>query len=217
MSDDHVESPFPSQVVVAAEVRPLITHYGLFWSAADVLWAGVKGGPGHLRGRERTRLERTGRPTQRESERAKDFSSFVGVYCLYRSGRIVYVGEAGLGNNSTLFRRLIAHRSDHLADLWDEFSWFGRSSEGSDKSASVLGSLAQLEAVLIAVVNPGSNKQSGTFSGAKQVFQVPHEKAEGDFDTKLARLMKKLEDIEKLITPVPPPKKRGRKPKGISQ
>jgi hypothetical protein len=60
----------------------------------------------------------------------------------------------------------------------------------------VIGAFQQLEAVLISVTNPGSNKQSGTFSGAIQVFQVPHADAEGNYDTKLGRIMAKLEEIE---------------------
>ena len=33
-------------------------------------------------------------------------------------------GKLGAGN-STLFSRLKNHLSDHLADRWDKFSWFG--------------------------------------------------------------------------------------------
>ena len=54
---------------------------------------------------------------------------------------------------------------------------------------------AQLEAVAIAVTNPGFNKQSGTFSGAVQIYQVPHEKAEGDTETKLDRLTDMIEAL----------------------
>lgn len=189
----------------------MITHYGLFWSAADVLWSGVRGSPGHLRGREKIRLERQGRPSKKESDEAKDFSSYVGVYCLYRASQLVYVGEAGLANKSHLFNRLRAHRSDYLADRWDEFSWFGRENLNNTRDP-VAASLAQLEAVLISVTNPGFNKQGGTFSSAQQVFQVPHDEAEGDLDTKLGRLMDKLDAIEEKLTP----KKRGPRPKGVT-
>jgi hypothetical protein len=148
-------------------------------------------------------------------DKAKDFSNYIGIYCLYRSGRLLYVGEAGLGNNSHLFKRLNQHRTDHLADRWDEFSWFGRPSQSNNLDIPSATALAQLEAVLIAVTNPGFNKQSGTFSGATQVFQVPNEKADGDIDTKLARMMAKLEDIEAKVTPPTVPNKRGRMPKEI--
>jgi hypothetical protein len=191
----------------------MITHYGLFWSAADVLWSGRKTDPGHLRGRERVRLERQGRPTKEELDNAGEYSNWHGVYCLYRDSRLIYVGETGIDNNSTLFSRLKQHRADHLADLWDEFSWFGRSPKEGRTTTEISNAFAQLEAVLIAVTNPGFNKQNGTFTDAVQVFQVPHAKAEGDVDTKLGRLMAKLEEIEAKVTPAPIPKKRGRKPK----
>jgi hypothetical protein len=194
----------------------MLTHYGLFWSAADVLWSGTKAGPGHLRGRERVRLERQGRPTKLEIDNASEYSSWIGVYCLYRDSRLIYVGEAGLGKDTTLFSRLKAHRSDHLADRWDEFSWFGRAPAESRPTTDVIEAFAQLEAVLIAVTNPGFNKQNGTFAEAVQVFQVPHDRADGDIDTKLGRLMAKLDAIEAKLTPAPEPKKRGRKPKAAA-
>src|ERR1700733_10401052 len=155
----------------------MITRYGLFWSAEDVLWSGARGNAGHLRGREKIRLGRKGRPTKTEYDNAEDFSGYVGVYCLYRNGSLTYVGEAGLQNKSSLFMRLRTHRKDYLADRWDEFSWFGHAPAAKVNERRAV-SLAQLEAVLIAVTNPGFNKQSGTFSQAIQVFQVPHEDAE---------------------------------------
>jgi hypothetical protein len=191
----------------------MITHYGLFWSAADVLWGGVRGDRGSLKGREKIRLERRGRPTKVEEDSAKDYSGYVGVYCLFRDSRLIYVGEAGLTTNSHLFARLRQHRTDHLADLWDEFSWFGCPNEIRTENRIVSNSFAQLEAILIAVTNPGFNKQSGTFANAIQVFQLPHDKSEGDIDTKLGRLMAKLEEIEAKVTSPTVPKKRGRKPK----
>ena len=48
-------------------------------------------------------------------------------------------------------------------------------------------------ATLPSIINPGFNKQSGTFAGATQVFQVPHEDAEGDLETKLARMAATIE------------------------
>ncbi|MCX5493917.1 GIY-YIG nuclease family protein [Kaistia dalseonensis] len=191
----------------------MITHYGLFWSSADVLWAGKKGDAGHLRGRERVQLERRGRPTKEEYDNSSEYSNWIGVYCLYRDSRLVYVGEAGLGNEANLFQRLKQHRTDHLAEWWDEFSWFGCPPTSKTSKITVGDAFAQLEAVLIAVTNPGFNKQSGTFRDAIQVFQVPHKNAEGDIVTKLGRLMAKLEEIETKVTPRPEPKKRGRKPK----
>jgi hypothetical protein len=183
-----------------------ITHFGLFWSERDVRWSGVRAKPAVLKGRPKTRLERRGRPTRTEEGEAQDFSEFVGVYCLYREGRLVYVGEAGLQKKRSIFQRLIAHRRNQLADRWDEFSWFGCSKAHlEEQNLSTTACLAQLEAILIAAVNPGSNRQNGSFANAVQVFQVPDEDAEGDTDTNLARI---LERLEALGSRIPDPSKR---------
>jgi hypothetical protein len=166
----------------------MITHYGLFWSERDVFWTGKRGKPGALLGREKEPLGRRGAPTKEERENQWDYRDFVGLYCLYGSGDLLYVGEAGLGSKSTqkLFSRLKTHRKGPMAGRWDSFSWFGR--ETMNGSTNPKTALSQLEAVTISIINPGFNKQAGTFSGATQVFQVPHQDAEGNIETKLARL-----------------------------
>ena len=84
-----------------------------------------------------------------------------------------------------------------MAGRWDRFSWFGR--EKCAGRCDVKEALGQLEAAIIAAINPGFNRQSGTFGGATQVFQVPHERAEGDIETKLERLTEKLETLTKMV------------------
>ncbi len=142
----------------------MITHYGLGWSERDVFWGRPKR-EGQLLGRERSDLGRRGAPTADERDHAKDYRSYVGLYCLYGDGNIIYVGEAGLAGKSTLFDRLKQHRKGPMAGRWDTFSWFGR--ENVNGQSNNRAAIAQLEAVTIAIVNPGFNKQSGTFSGAK--------------------------------------------------
>jgi hypothetical protein len=203
---------------VSSGPQPIFTAFGLYWSLDDVHWAGAPTNEQRLWGRKTTRLTRRGRPTNVEIATREDYSKFIGLYCLYRDARLIYVGEAGLGNKSNLYKRLKQHQSDHLADQWDEFSWFGRPAEEKEKETSAKDGFAQMEALLIAVINPGSNKQGGTFVGATQVFQVPNEHAEGDVDTKLGRLMAKLEEIDKrlpLLTEQPLLRKRGKLPKGL--
>lgn len=165
----------------------MITHYGLFWSERDVFW-GKQKNPGMLLGREKTPLGRRGAPTKAERNNATDYREFVGLYCLYGEGELLYIGEAGLKESSkkTLFERLKTHRTGPLAGRWDKFSWFGRAT--SSGTSEVAKSLAQLEAVSIAIVNPGFNRQSGTFGDAKQVYQVLHESADGDLEAKIERL-----------------------------
>jgi hypothetical protein len=146
-----------------------------------------------LLGRPRTPLGRLGAPTREERNNAVDFRNYVGLYCLYGEGELLYIGEAGLGTQRRLFDRLKEHRKGPMAGRWDHFSWFGR--ENCNGNAPIQACLGQLEAITIAAINPGFNKQSGTFVGATQVFQVPHESAEGDLETKLARLSKMVEQL----------------------
>jgi hypothetical protein len=149
---------------------------------------------GVLLGREKSPLDRRGAPTKEERENAKDYRDYVGLYCLYGEGEIIYVGEAGLGSEKKIFDRLREHRKDSLSGRWDSFSWFGRAS--CDGQSDVKTSLAHLEAITIAIINPGHNKQSGAFAGAVQVFQVPHEKAEGDLETKINRLTDLVSELK---------------------
>ena len=84
-----------------------------------------------------------------------------------------------------------------MAGRWDRFSWFGR--ETCEGEASIENALKQMEAVTIAITNPGFNKQSGTFKDAKQVFQIPHEESEDDLETQLSCIAKQLSRIAKQI------------------
>ena len=165
----------------------MITHYGLFWSERDVFW-GRQNNTGLLLGRMKTQLGRRGAPTKAERKNARDFRDYVGIYCLYGDGELLYIGEAGLGTQETLFDRLKRHRKGPLSGRWDKFSWFGRERYEKKDKTKIDVALRQLEAVSIAIINPRFNRQSGTFGKAKQVFQVPHDDAEGDVETKLARI-----------------------------
>lgn len=175
--------------------KGMITHYGLFWSEKDVFWTGNKGANGSLLGREREPLGRRGRPAKGEQAAEREYRDFVGLYCLYGGGQLLYIGEAGLGTNRTLFSRLKEHRRGPMAGRWDHFSWFGR--EKAEGDAQIKDALGQLEAIVIAIINPGFNRQSGTFAGAKQVFQVAHKRSEGDLETKINRLSANLEALAK--------------------
>ena len=175
------------------EARGTITHYGLFWSERDVFWGRQKN-PGQLLGRENAQREQLGATTKAEREKYKDFREYVGLYCLHSDNQILYIGETGLGTQGHLFDRLKQHRKGTMAGRWDRFSWFGR--ETCEGKTSIESALKQLEAITIAIINPGFNKQSGAFADAKQVFQIPHEESEGDLETKLSRIAKQIDELK---------------------
>ena len=129
----------------------LISHYGLFWREADVFW-GVQKRPGQLLGTPK-------------KEEGKDYRDFKGVYALYADYELIYVGQAGIkkhkknaGNESSrnLFDRLRSHRTGPLANRWQHFSWFGVQSLPENVNSEQ--ALEQLEAICIALTNPGFNK-----------------------------------------------------------
>lgn len=123
----------------------MITHYGLFWSEADVHWNQTVRSGTALQGRIKGQLGRQGAPTREEREESEDFGQYVGLYALYNDDELIYVGKAGLGNGSCLFDRLKQHRNDLLAGRWSKFSWFGRKKiKGKSRIET---NLSQMEAV----------------------------------------------------------------------
>ena len=153
-----------------------IKNYGLMWDRDGVRWSGSRGNAGRLMGQGPI-----GNPVGGQSE--VDFRRQIGVYILYRNESVVYVGQTGSGNKR-LFSRLKDHRTDHLADRWDKFSWFGVRNVNQDGSLSrAQGELPRtltaaeildlLEGLLIKVVEPPLNKQGAKWSSMGQYYQLP--------------------------------------------
>lgn len=145
----------------------LIQNYGLYWRADDVFWGrGSKAG------------SLLGVPASNITEEPTDFRQQAGVYVLYAEYDLVYVGQAGNGNQK-LFDRLKQHRRDALAGRWDQFSWFGTrkvlKSNGLAKEAARAHSthgqvLNHIEAILIQAAEPSQNRQGGRFGKKVQQF-----------------------------------------------
>ena len=138
----------------------LISNYGLFWRRDRIHWGAGKN-KGHLKGVLAKR--RTSNPV--------DFRYQQGVYALYDDGfSLVYIGQAGTGANR-LFSRLRQHRTDHLAERWSRFSWFGvldvENSQLGGKRKKIRPKLNvmfnHVEGILIAVSEPPNNRQGGRF------------------------------------------------------
>jgi hypothetical protein len=136
----------------------MIACYGLFWREDYVFWGAPKN-PGKL----------FGVLSSRAGSSMVDFREQTGVYILYSDYKIIYVGQAGNGNQK-LFLRLRNHRKDALAKRWNQFSWFGtRWVKGDFELANVVQTihspkrtvLDHLEAVLISAAEPSLNRQGG--------------------------------------------------------
>ena len=157
----------------------MIRSYGVHWSADRVFW-----------GRPAVAGALFGAASRSSKARSVDFREQRGIYALYAEYELVYVGQTGSGNDR-LFNRLKAHKSDHLSERWDRFSWFGTqwvtkanelSSDTATLSQSVEGTLNILEAVSIAISEPRLNLQRGKWGDATQYFQwwERNEEDEGD-------------------------------------
>lgn len=146
----------------------MIRSYGLHWRDDRVSWGG-KGTLGML----------LGAASKSNNARPVNFREQRGIYALYADYELVYLGQTGAGINR-LFNRLKAHKSDHLSERWNRFSWFGTQWVKADNELSTdiaavslptVTSLNILEAVSIAIGEPRLNLQRGKWGDAKQYFQ----------------------------------------------
>ncbi len=79
----------------------------------------------------------------------------VGVYALYRRGKLYYVGLA-----SNLRNRLKAHLKDKHAASWDRFSVYLTADERH---------LRELESLILRIVRPRGNTQVGKFTSSENL------------------------------------------------
>jgi len=148
----------------------MIRSYGLHWHEARVDW-GSRG-----RNNQGTLL---GAASKSARAVPVDFRQQRGIYALYADYELVYVGQTGAGNDR-LFKRLKAHRFDHLSERWNRFSWFGTqwvtgqarlSMDTAKVHETVEATLNIMEAVAIAVSEPRLNLQRGRWSDSTKYFQ----------------------------------------------
>ena len=152
-----------------------IRNYGHLWDRDGVFWGrSGKGNEGHLVGlRGKTEV---------------NFREQIAIYVLYDTlQNPIYVGQVGFGEESRrrLFSRLRNHHREGRMH-WRYFSWFGlrgvnpkspflsdhhRPDTGLPKRKLVDG-LNEIEAVLIQVLNPRSNRRGGNWQGAKRFRQI---------------------------------------------
>jgi hypothetical protein len=156
---------------------PIIKNYGFLWDR-DYVYRGAGNNPGHLKGTSAGVVD-------------ADFREQIGVYVLYDNNQhIVYVGQAGNGN-ATLFTRLKNHMDGPMWNRWRYFSWIGFRDVNADGNLSaqqnvdsgVSGfkysdALNELEGILIEVVEPKLNKQSGRLKSAREYYQYRDDRLE---------------------------------------
>lgn len=147
----------------------MIKTYGLFWKVENVFW-----------GRPNNAGALLGAKSKSRNAVPVDFREQRGIYALYADYELVYVGQTG-ASDDRLFKRLKFHLTDHLAERWDRFSWFGTqwvtqqhqlSTDTAGIHETMASALNILEAVTIAVSEPRLNLQRGRWGDAKQYYQI---------------------------------------------
>lgn len=148
----------------------IIKNYGFLWDRSQI-YRGRGGDAGHLKGTS-------------PGYCIADFREQIGVYVLYDANqKIVYVGQAGNGN-ATLFSRLKSHMDGVLSNRWSYFSWVGfrdvndngglSNRQSVDSGVSGLtysNALNEVEGILIEIIEPKLNKQSGKLHNATRYYQ----------------------------------------------
>ncbi len=147
----------------------LIKHYGLRWRPERVTWGSKgKGGRGTLRGTCKLK----------KSTYERDFWEEVGVYALYKSDTLVYVGRTTKGTLGSTLRSHLRRRNE---GRWDTFSWFGLRAintasnslrKASDKHVAADEVIKAIEAMLIEVANPQLNRKRESIRKAVKVKQI---------------------------------------------
>lgn len=179
-----------------------IQNYGHLW-ARDLIFWGWQKVDGHLDGSRGNKIGH--------------FRNQIGVYVLYNPDlHPIYVGQAGYGEQSKryLFQRLKDHTESRTRDHWKFFSWFGmRAVTGNGTlskfhkpstglySKTIRHGLDEIEAVLIEVLNPRSNRRGPNWGSVKRYEQVIDERLV-DVDSydplfqEIRALRRKLRDLE---------------------
>jgi len=161
----------------------IINAFGIFWNRNFVHWKSIP----NLLG------------IQQIGATEVNFKDQRGIYLLYDSREIIYVGQA---IEQTLGQRLKQHTSDRLSGRWDRFSWFGFYSV-NDKGHLLdrkkfenldIQILADtIEAILIESVEPRQNrKQGNTLSGMEYLQKESSEIKKRKTEELLRELTDKL-------------------------
>ncbi|MEN3031415.1 GIY-YIG nuclease family protein [Chromobacterium amazonense] len=171
---------------------PIIKNYGFLWER-KYIFRGAGSNAGHLKGAA-------------SGLAIADFRDQIGVYVLYdQFQNIVYVGQAGNGNAS-LFTRLKNHMDGSMWNRWQYFTWVGFKAVNQDGSLSAQQSvdsgvsgfkysdaLNEIEGILIEVLEPKLNKQSGRLKGAVEYFQYVDAKVS---DVTAAALLAEIKELK---------------------
>lgn len=112
-----------------------------------------------------------------------------GIYALYRKDNLHYVGLA-----KNLKRRLSQHLNDRHAGLWDKFSVYLTVNDSH---------MHELESLILRIVSPKGNKQSGKFINSKNLITKLNKEYEESTRKKAEKFgLKKVNEVIKPKTTI---------------
>lgn len=142
-----------------------IRNYGTNWSLSSSMLFG----------------NRSGMWGKRPGSDPVNFQNQIGIYALERNGKVVYVGRSGKGPNAGILSRLRDHHFDDIKKgKWDTFSWFGfrpvtkagRLFLTPNISMETGAVISDIEALLIGLIDPKLNENSGKYKHMNRYRQV---------------------------------------------
>lgn len=128
----------------SSDDNSVITCYGLWWKLSKTNFA-------------RKRM------TCMYGEKSLNMYRQKGIYVLYDVRHPIYVGQS----EGEIGERLKKHTTNHLAEQWDRFSWFGicpfdaNGNLREPRAPRPARLLNALEGLLITILNPEQNKKTG--------------------------------------------------------
>ena len=172
-----------------------ISSYGFFWERSAIDWS---------KSFETAKLLGVRRIKKKNNEAdCINFAKQIGLYALYDDDHeLVYFGKVDSGINRSLYARLKEHTTGHLNRRWTQFSWFGTTSVKKDNTlrddsksncqGPTEAFLNQLEAIVIAISNPPSNKRGGSFVNADQYYQFKDPSLPLSYEEKIDQVFEML-------------------------
>lgn len=137
----------------------IVTSFGMYWRRDAIEWAASPRVLG----------------MQQIGATPVNFNQQRGVYLLYDSREVIYVGRA---TDRPLGKRLYEHTLDRMATRWDRFSWFGLlpiSPSGAlgqlPTSFNAVDMIPALEAILVEALEPRQNRKRGDDLAAVEYLQ----------------------------------------------
>lgn len=181
--NEEIEKKPEAKEKITKERIKIINAFGIYWNRNLVHW--------------KTNPDLLG--IQQVGATEVNFKDQRGIYLLYDSREIIYVGQA---IEQTLGQRLKQHTSDRLNGRWNRFSWFGFYSV-NDKGHLLdrkkfenidIQILADtFESILIECVEPRQNrKQGNTLSGMEYLQQESPEIKKRKTEDLIRELTEKL-------------------------